>query len=101
MFAFLRKHRFAEPIVFDDNYDPKKVALAVGTVVVLDSVNAKNNVTSTWTSRTRDEFLDRVEEAYDASTAAWSAERDGDEDEAVGHWCRVFGDDFRDLSEED
>lgn len=101
VFTFLRKHGLSQPIVFDDYYDPKKVAMATGTVVVLDSVNPKNNVTAVWTSATRDQFLDRVEEAYDASTSAWSAERDGDEDEAVDHWCRVFGEDFRTLSEED
>lgn len=100
VFSFLRKHGLTQPIVFDDYYDPKKVTLATGTVVVLDSVNAKNNVTAFWTPDTRDQFLDRVEEAYDASTSAWSAERDGDEDEAVDHWCRVFGEDFRTLSEE-
>jgi hypothetical protein len=101
VFTFLRKRGLLEPIVFDDYYDPKKVTLASGTVVVLDSVNPMNNVTSMWTKQTREDFLDRIEEAYDASTAAWSAERDGDEDEAVEHWCRVFGDDFRTLSEED
>lgn len=100
VFSFLRKHGLTQPIVFDDYYDPKKVTLATGTVVVLDSVNAKNNVTAFWTSDTRHQFLDRVEEAYDASTSAWSAERDGDEEEAVDHWCRVFGEDFRTLSEE-
>jgi hypothetical protein len=101
VFSFLRKHGLAEPIVFDDNYDSKKEKLATGVVVVLDSVNPQNNVTSTWTTQTRDGFLDRVEDAYDASTAAWSAERDGDEDEAVEQWCRIFGDKFRELSEEE
>src|SRR5262249_22850556 len=88
VFTFLRKHSLSQPIVFDDYYDPKKVQLVTGTVVVLDSVNPKNNVTSIWTPRTRTEFLDRVQDAYDATVAAWSAERDGDEDEAVEHWCQ-------------
>ncbi len=101
IFTFLRKHGLQQPIVFSDNYDPKNVTLATGTVVVIDSVNPKNNVTSQWTTQTRDSFLDRVEDAYDATTAAWSAERDGDEDEAVEHWCRVFGDKFRTLSDEE
>lgn len=101
VFLFMRKHGFREPIVFPDNYDPAKVTLATGTVVVLDSVNPKNNVTYDWTTRTRDEFLDRVQEAYDAMMDARSAEQDGDEDEAVEHWCRVFGDAFRTLSEEE
>lgn len=101
VFQFLRKHGLAQPIVFDDNYDSKKTKLATGTVVVLDSVNPMNNVTSLWTDKTRQDFLDRVEDAYDAATAAWSAEVDGDEDEAVDHWCRLFGEKFRTLSEED
>lgn len=101
VFLFMRKHGFREPIVFSDYYDPAKVTLATGTVVVLDSVNPKNNVTYGWTTRTRDEFLDRVQEAYDAMMDARSAEQDGDEDEAVDHWCRVFGDAFRTLSEEE
>lgn len=101
VFTFLRKHGLKQPIVFDDNFDPKKVTLATGTVVVIDSVNPKNNVASLWTEKTRNDFLDRVEDAYDASTSAWSAERDGDEDEAVDHWCRLFGEKFRTLSEED
>lgn len=101
VFLFMRKHGFGEPIVFADNYDPAKVTLATGTAVVLDSVNPKNNVAYAWTTATRDAFLDRVQEAYDAMMDARSCEQDGDEDEAVDHWCRVFGDDFRTLSEEE
>ena len=101
VFTFLRKHQFNEPIVFDDYYDPAEVKVATGTVVVLDSVNPDNNVTSTWTAKTRTDFLDRIQDAYDSTTAAWSAERDGDEDEAVDHWCEVFGDEFRTLSDEE
>jgi hypothetical protein len=101
VFTFLRRHGLAEPIVFDDTYDPESVALASGTVVVLDSVNPANNVTETWSDEIRERFLDNVQDAYDACVAAWSAEKDGDEDEAVDHWTRVFGDKFRVLSEED
>jgi hypothetical protein len=101
VFTFLRKHGLREPIVFDDYYDPEGVELATGKVVVLDSVNPKNNVTSAWTERTRAEFLDRVQDAYDATVSAWSAEADGDEDEAVDYWCALFGDAFRTLSEEE
>ncbi len=101
VFTFLRKHGLKEPIVFNDYYDPKKVQTATGTAVVIDSVNPKNNVTALWTNQTREEFLERVQDAYDATVAAWSAERDGDEDEAVEHWCEVFGPAFRTLSEEE
>lgn len=101
VFLFMRKHGFREPIVFSDNYDPARVALATGTAVVLDSVNPMNNVAYAWNAKSRDDFLDRVQEAYDAMMDARSAEQDGDEGEAVDHWCRVFGDDFRTLSEEE
>lgn len=101
VFLFMRKHGFREPIVFDDNYEPARETLATGTAVVIDSVNPKNNVVYGWTAKTRDAFMDRVQEAYDAMMDARSAEQDGDEDEAVDHWCRVFGDDFRTLSEEE
>ena len=100
IFTFLRKHQFLEPIVFDDNFDPNTKTLATGTVVVIDSVNPANNVTSIWSENTRRDYLDRIEDAYDSTTAAWSAERDGDEDEAVDYWCEVFGEDFRKLSQE-
>lgn len=99
IFQFMRKHAFDEPIAFDDNYDTSSLSYPNDTVVILDSVNSNNNVASTWTTSTRDNFLDRVEEAYDASTAAWSAEQDGDEDAAVDHWCEIFGDQFKKLSE--
>ena len=45
--------------------------------------------------------MDRVQEAYDAMMDARVAENAGDEDSAVDHWCRVFGDAFRDLSEDE
>ena len=43
-------------------------------------------------------FHGALEEAYEAMLDAKSAELDGDEDEAVEQWCRVFGDAFRSLS---
>lgn len=101
VFSFMRKHAFRTPIAFNDNYNPNSVVCATGEVVVLDSVNPKNNVTAAWTSLTRTAFLERVQDAYDAMMDARSCEEDGDEDEAVENWCRVFGDAFRTLSEED
>jgi hypothetical protein len=100
VFRFMRQHQFRTPIIFDDYYDPKTVKVA-DTVVVMDSVNPKNNITSSWTAKTRDDFLERVQQAYNAMMDARSAEQDDDEDEAVDHWCRVFGNDFRNLSEEE
>ncbi len=101
LFTFMRQHQFRTPILFGDHYKPSSVKLPAHPVVVMDAVNPENNITATWTTRTRDEFLERVQQAYNAMMAARSAEQDDDEDEAVDHWCRVFGNDFRKLSEEE
>jgi hypothetical protein len=99
VFSYFRKHQFLEPIIFSDYYNAKKVKLPNDKVIVLDSVNSQNNVTSFWTETTRSKYVDRIHEAYDALMEARSAELDGDEDAAVGAWCGVFGDAFRTLSE--
>jgi hypothetical protein len=99
LFNFMRQNEFKTPIIFGDNYKTSEVKLPPHTVVVLDSVNPNNNITSIWTSQKRDEFLERVQQSYNAMMIARSCEQDDDEDEAVDHWCKVFGDDFRTLSE--
>ena len=101
VFSYLRKERFATPIVFDDYYDSRKVAMPSDTVVVLDSVNPKNNITEPWTTATRDAFLDKVEGAYVSAIQARSAELDGDDEAAVGFWCDIFDEAFRVLSEDE
>jgi hypothetical protein len=101
IFDFLRRHELRTPIIFDDYYNPLEVKLPGDEVIVLDAVNPSNNITREWTARTREQFLDRVQDAYDAMMDARVAENDGDEDSAVEHWCRVFGEAFRDLSEEE
>jgi hypothetical protein len=100
IFTFLRKHQFLEPIVFNDYYNAKKITLPTNLVVVMDSVNPKNNVTRDWTEATRQGYLERVQEAYDAMMDARSYELEGDEEAAVDAWCVVFGESFRTLSEE-
>ena len=90
-----------ELVIFSDYYDSSKIKVPSHHVIVMDAVNPKNNITATWTNRTREEFLKRVQQAYNAMMDARSAEQDDDEDEAVDHWCRVFGNDFRNLSEEE
>ncbi len=99
LFTFMRQHEFKSPILFADHYTPSEVTLPSHAVIVMDAVNPSNNITAAWTTRTRDEFMKRVQQAYNAMMDARSAEQDDDEDEAVGHWCRVFGNDFRRLSE--
>ncbi len=99
VFGFLRRHGLREPVVFGDHYDASAVVLPRDPVVILDPVNAQNNVASAWTDATRRDFLGRVQDAYDRMMDARSCELDGDEDAAVDAWCEVFGDAFRDLSE--
>jgi hypothetical protein len=101
VFNFLRRHQLRQSIIFNDYYDSTKVTPPRDEVIVLDSVNSSNNVTHEWTTKTREDFIDRVQEAYDAMMDARVAENAGDEDSAVEHWCRVFGDAFRELSEDE
>lgn len=101
LFTFMRQHQFRTPILFGDYYKPSSVEVPPHPVIVMDAVNPKNNLTAAWTRRTRDEFLESVQQAYNAMMAARSAEQDDDDDEAVDHWCHVFGNDFRKLSEEE
>ncbi|MCL4488292.1 MAG: hypothetical protein M1570_09220 [Chloroflexi bacterium] len=101
VFSFLRKHQFRDPIIFDDYYRRQQVKLPTAAVIVLDPVNAENNVTHSWTEDTRTRFLERVEDAYDAIMMASSCAQDGDEEAEIGEWCRVFGPDFEILSEPD
>lgn len=98
VFRFMLKHQFESPIVFDDYYDPSKIELPDDPIIVMDSVNPGNNITGSWTEATRDKYLDRVQDAYESMKYARSYELDGDEDEAVSEWCRVFGEKFRSLS---
>jgi hypothetical protein len=100
-FSFFRKHQFLEPIIFNDYYDSSEVDVSDHTeIIVMDSVNPENNITWFWTEDTRLEYLERIQTAYDAIVQARSCELDGEEDEAVDEWCEVFGEDFRELSEE-
>jgi hypothetical protein len=101
VFGFLRKHQFLSPIVFSDYYDATKVKLPKDAVIVMDSVNPSNNITSLWTDETRRGYLERVQRAHDSMMYARSFELDGEEDGAVNQWCEVFGDEFCDLSEEE
>jgi hypothetical protein len=101
VFTFLRQHQFLTPIVFGDYYNPEAVTLASDPVVVLDPVNPANNLTAHWTHTTREAYLGRVQDAYDAMMYARSCELDEDEERAADCWCDVCGPAFRTLSEED
>jgi hypothetical protein len=99
IFNCFRKHQFLEAIVFSDYYEAGKVTFPADSVIVMDSVNPENNVTAAWTESIRSQYLDRIQDAYDAMMEARSAELDDDEDAAIDAWCIVFGGAFRSLSE--
>ncbi len=101
VFTFLRKRQFLEPIIFSDYYQANKLKLPADPVIVMDSVNPKNNVTRNWTEAIQQGYLERVQTAYDAMMDARSWELEGDEEAAVDAWCEVFGEEFRTLSEEE
>jgi hypothetical protein len=102
VFSSFRKHQFLDPIIFSDYYDPSEVEISDDSkIFVMDSVNPENNITWFWTEDTRLEYLERIQIAYDALVQARSCDLDGEEDEAVDELCEVFGEAFRELSEED
>jgi len=51
IFGFLSSHAFAQPIIFNDYYDVKSVRCPNDQVIVLDAVNADNNVAHKWNER--------------------------------------------------
>ena len=100
VFNCFRRHQFLEPIVFRRLLRRQESRRCRSDkVVVMDSVNAQNNVTGFWTRGDADGISGRIHDAYDVMMEARSAELDGDEEAAVEAWCGVFGEAFRTLSE--
>ena len=99
VFSFLRQHQFLTPIVFSDYYDAGRVKLPNHPVIVLDSVNAQNNVTRAWTRAAGRPTSRPPQEAYDALTEPGAPNSTATRTTAVDPWCLVFGEQFRALSE--
>lgn len=99
IFSFLSKHQFEQPIIFGDYYDLTKVTIPNDTVILLDAVNASNNVARHWTKSTREAYLEQAYDAYTSALEALAAEMDADEEAALDHWCAIFGPMYRTLSE--
>ncbi len=100
-FSYIMRHQLLSPIAFRDHYNPANVTMPNDAVIVLDSVNQHNNVTSQWTNTTRKAFLEAAAHAHDLVSEAWSTECDGEEDEAIDIWSELFGPKFRTLSLEE
>jgi hypothetical protein len=64
IFAFLAHHAFAQPILFSDYYDAKSVKLSSDLVVVLDAVNADNNLARKWTQGIKRGLLTVAKKLY-------------------------------------
>jgi hypothetical protein len=99
IFAFLSQHAFAQPIIFNDYYDAKSVKHPDDLVVVLDAVNAGNNVARKWNKNIKQGYLKHVRQTYEAIRQAQNDEKMGREDAALDGWCEVFDNDFRRLSQ--
>jgi hypothetical protein len=98
IFGFLARHAFVQPIVFRDYYDPKTIKYPDNLVIVLDAVNATNNVTSKWTMDTKKGYLAALRETWDLIQRAQGYERAGRKAAALEIWCQIFGEDFLRLS---
>jgi hypothetical protein len=99
IFAFLDQHAFARPIIFSDYYDVQSVKRPNDLVVVLDAVNPENNVARKWDESLKRGYLKYVRQTYESIRHAQHYEKMGNEDAALNAWCKVFGNDFRRLSQ--
>lgn len=90
---------FSQPIIFNDYYDAKLVKHPDDLVVVLDAVNSDSNVASRWTAGMKQGYLKSLRRACTLIKKTQDEERAGYEESALDTWCRVFGDDFRRLSQ--
>lgn len=99
IFVFVSQHAFSQPIIFNDYYGPEKVKRFDDLVVVLDAVNPENNLARKWKEGTRRGYLNCVRRTWEHIRQAQECERKGDEQGAVDAWCRIFGHEFRRLSQ--
>lgn len=99
IFTFLSQHAFSQPIVFNDYYDTESIKRSGDLVVVLDAVNPGNNVASKWTREIKQDYLKSLRETCNFIKLAQDFERTGCEEAALENWCKVFGVDFRRLSQ--
>jgi hypothetical protein len=61
VFAFLSKHAFQQPIIFSDYYVAETARRPNHQVIVLDAVNANNNLTRKWNGDTRRRYVERIQ----------------------------------------
>lgn len=89
-FNFIADDRLRSPITFAENGTVEK--LPDGSAVLVDPVNADNNVFARLDASQRDEL---VKEADDAWSTLWEAHTSIDEGETVDLWRAIVGRGFR------
>ena len=65
MIGWILNHGLESPIQFPDSRVSMSDTVCSDPVIVLDPINAENNVSSTWSISDRDLFLDRLDELND------------------------------------
>ena len=88
-FLYVAQSELHDPIVFPEN--GKITSLPKDPVVILDPVNADNNVTRRLTDLDREEIVGKAKEAWEILTAARNNNFKG---ETLEYWKEVFGRSF-------
>jgi tRNA nucleotidyltransferase (CCA-adding enzyme) len=88
-FLYVAQTKLLQPIAFPEN--GAKPKFPCDTVVVLDPVNASNNVALRLTDAERQEVVREAEQAWERITAASWCSAKG---ETIEHWKEVFGRSF-------
>lgn len=81
--TWIVRHRLADPVIFDDSRVPPATAPHSAEVVVVDPMNADNNITHDWTAVDRDGFLEKVGEFCDVLQDAINDAEAGEHDDAA------------------
>lgn len=91
-FTYVQKTGLKERIAFRDNYaDSALPGRSTGPVEIFDPVNPQNNVASTMTENTRQNFVALADRALDALSYARTCQTKGD---ALECWREVMGSTF-------
>lgn len=94
-FGFLAnvvRHR--KPVYFTDNYTTPSLTATTGWVV-LDPVNADNNITKSWDDHKLNEFALWFEKARDSWSRIIRYDLDGDDNAAMDELVKLFGNPFK------
>ncbi len=92
--------RNKKPIYFTDYYRTPSLTGKTGWIV-LDPVNADNNITQSWDTNKLNEFASWFEKARDSWSRIIRYDIDGEENMAMDELVKLFGNPFKNHCEED